>query len=282
MILYDRTTKKYVNENEYKKETLLFLYNTLIGRVLLKCIVARPFFSKLKAIYQHSKKSKKDIKPFIQKYNIDISYWDVNEFSCFNDFFIRKKKYKDNSKENDLVAIADSKLSYYEIDENLTLNIKNTTYTLSEILKNNNLANHYKNGICLVFRLSMDDYHRYVFLDNGTIKKKYKIKGLLHTIRPISKNHKVFCQNCREISVMNTSHFGLITQIEVGALLVGKINNHNKSNFLKLEEKGYFEYGGSTIVLLLENPIKIDEDIKEQSKKGIETIVKIGERIGQK
>ena len=67
----------------------------------------------------------------------------------------------------------------------------------------------------------------------------------------------------------------------MGALLVGKIVNNDKIEFTKGEEKGYFEFGGSTIVLLLkENSVVIDRDIMEQIEKGREVQVSIGEIIG--
>ena len=71
--------------------------------------------------------------------------------------------------------------------------------------------------------------------------------------------------------------------MEVGALLVGKIVNMEKLKFKKGEEKGWFELGGSTILLFFaENTVNIDKDIISNSYKGIETKVKYGERIGEK
>ena len=47
------------------------------------------------------------------------------------------------------------------------------------------------------------------------------------------------------------------------------------------EEKGMFEFGGSTIVLLLKkDTVEIDSDIIQNSRENVETIVKMGERIG--
>ena len=44
-----------------------------------------------------------------------------------------------------------------------------------------------------------------------------------------------------------------------------------------------FEFGGSTIVLLVkENVVNIDDEITENTIRGLETIVKYGERIGTK
>ena len=47
------------------------------------------------------------------------------------------------------------------------------------------------------------------------------------------------------------------------------------------EEKGYFKFGASTIVLLVKD-IKIDEDLIKNTNNNLETIVKMGERIGIK
>ena len=82
--------------------------------------------------------------------------------------------------------------------------------------------------------------------------------------------------------MLKTRNFGTMIQIEVGALLVGKIQNHPVTEFKKGDEKGYFELGGSTIILLTQSNIAVDEDILENSRKGIETKVHYSERIGVK
>lgn len=273
MLIYHRDTQTYHEEIEYKGKTLDFLYNTMVGRILLKLVVARPWFSRLWANYQKSPISQKDIKPFVKKYNIQAA---TGNYESFNDFFVRQKKYHTNTSTNELIAIADSKLSVYKISDHLMLHIKNSEYTLADLVNNAIDLSEFKNGICLIFRLAVDDYHRYVFFDDGVVEKQFFIHGMLHTIRPIANKYKVYSQNCREVSVLNTQNFGQAIQIEVGAMLVGKINNHATSSFRKMDEKGYFEFGGSTIVLLLKDNVKIDTDIVN------ETQVFIGERIGIK
>ena len=57
--------------------------------------------------------------------------------------------------------------------------------------------------------------------------------------------------------------------------------NINKTEFKKGEEKGHFEFGGSTVIMLINKDIEINEKILENSKKGIETIVKMGQCIGK-
>ena len=283
MKVWDRKRNTFYEEKEYAKKKLDFLYNTFLGRVLLKLIFSRVWFSKLQAIYQNSKMSKKKILPFTLKYNIDMSVYGKQNYNSFADFFKRKRVVKNKSCENHLVAIADSKLQIFNINENLELKIKQSIYSLDELIQDQKVAKEYKGGICLVYRLSMEDYHRFMFLDDGNVINTKKIKGVLHTIRSLSKKYKVFCKNSRSVTVLNTKNFGRVIQIEVGAMLVGKIVNYKIKNFKKLEEKGYFDFGGSTIVQLFEKErIKIDSDILEKSNENIETKVEIGMKIGEK
>lgn len=70
--------------------------------------------------------------------------------------------------------------------------------------------------------------------------------------------------------------------MEVGALLVGKIENHSGAAYVQRgQEKGNFAFGGSTIILMTQkNRVISDEDICMRSRKGIETLVQMGEKIG--
>lgn len=282
MLVYDRSINKLITEDEPMANKLNFLYNTVIGRHLLKIAVS-PEFSSLVALYKNSVLSKKDIIPFCKKHGIILS--NPGSFNSFNEFFTRQRKINVNLNEYEIPAVANSRVSVFKIDDNLRLNIKNSNYSISEIVKSTRLAEKYAGGLCFVFRLSLTDYHRYLFPDDGTLVKNWKIKGVLHTVRAISEKYNVFSRNCREVSILRTKHFGVVTQIEVGAMLTGKIRNHGLTEFRKGQEKGYFEYGGSTVVLLfpdLKNGlIQPDCDILENSQKGIETLVNAGERIAK-
>ena len=284
MKIWDKSKNEYYEEIEYGKRKLEFLYNTIIGRLLLKIIFSSRWFSRLQALYQKSSISKYKIKKFIDRYKIDMKrYKDVSEYKNFSDFFTRKRNIINNSNSNELVSVSDSKVQVFIINSNLMLNIKNSMYSVKEIIDDDKIVEEFKDGICIVYRLSVDDYHRYMYLDDGTFTNYKKIKGKLHTIRPISYKYNSFVKNTREVSIMNTNNFGKVIQIEIGAMLVGKIVNNYNKEFKKLEEKGFFDYGGSTIVQLFKkNVIKIDEEIIENSKNDIETRVEIGMKIGEK
>lgn len=89
--IYHRDSKKLIEEKEYQEELLIFLYKTVIGRCLLKLFIARPWFSNLRARYQKSPESKKDILPFVKEYHVDISDYNIDHFDSFNDFLQGKE-----------------------------------------------------------------------------------------------------------------------------------------------------------------------------------------------
>lgn len=269
-------------------KALEFLYGTVIGRVLLK-LVARRFVSRIVGVYMNSRLSKIHIKKTVKRIGIDLSDYEKSIFLSYNDFFTRKIKSEkrpiDKNPES-FISPCDAKVCVYRISDKSLFYIKNSVYSVKTLLGDNNeLASKYNGGYCLIFRLTVDDYHRYSYIDNGKKSRNVFIPGLLHTVKPIAlEKYNIYKQNCREYTVLDTDNFGQIVQIEVGAMMVGKINNlHQSHSYKKGEEKGFFEFGGSTIVLLVkENVITIDSDILKNSAENIETVVRLGERIAVK
>lgn len=270
-----------------KKESLgiRFLYKTIIGRIILKILTLR-FISKVVGSFLNIRFSKILIKPFVRKNNINLEEY-ICDFTSFNDFFSRKIKeeYRPiDSKETHLISPCDGYLSAYKIKDGLIIPIKQSYYSISSLLQNKDLEHKYQDGICLVIRLCVNHYHRYCYIDSGVKGKNHYLAGKLHTVRPIAlENFPVFTENAREYTLMQTNHFGNVTQIEVGALFVGKIKNHHEEyTFLKGEEKGMFLFGGSTVILLFEpNKISIPNVYFKKTEKEEEIPVKMGEKIGK-
>ena len=283
----------YISRERNSKEDIItksssflnFLYNTFIGRLFLKLLITRPI-SVLVGLFMNSRLSKCLIKRFIDKNDINVFEYDDRKYHSYNDFFTRKViSYKRpiNASKDVLISPCDSKILAYKITKDLTLNIKNSYYSINSLVEDDILED-YIGGDALVFRLSTDNYHRYCYIDSGSKGKNYKIKGVLHTVQPISlERYNFYNTNSREWTILNTNNFGKVIQVEIGALCIGKIKNAHETHIFKRgEEKGYFEFGGSTIVLLFKkNTIKLDDDIYNNSKENIETIVKYGERIGK-
>jgi phosphatidylserine decarboxylase len=135
----------------------------------------------------------------------------------------------------------------------------------------------------LIFRLTVDDYHRYCYMADGQKEANVKIPGVLHTVNPIANDVvPIYKENAREYSILHTEHFGDVLMMEVGALLVGKIVNHPTAPQVRRgDEKGFFRFGGSTVILIFKPGTLVpDADLVENSNMGFETVVKYGEKIG--
>ena len=276
-----------VDSDDSQDKTLGFLYENSFGRLLNKLLV-RKFVSNLGRIYMESPLSKCRIKKLIKTHNIDVSEYEQRDFSSFNDFFTRKvlpDKRKVDMDADSLVSPADSKLTVYDIDENSTYRIKGCEYSIKSLLGGDeSLAKMYLGGKCLVYRLTVDNYHRYCYIDGGTEVENRFIPGIYHTVNPIATEKiDVYGKNCRELTLLDTDNFGRVAYIEVGAMMVGRINNNHKSRFERGEEKGFFSFGGSTIILLYKkDTIVVDDDIIINSKSETETVVRYGERVGRR
>ena len=223
---------------------------------------------------------------FIRRAGIDMSDFESRQWRSFNDFFTRGLRPGARPVDPDplaLVSPCDSRLLALDITPNLTFQIKGGDYSVSSLLRNRRLAEDFAGGRCLIFRLCVDDYHRYCYFDDGSKGGNIPLPGRYYTVRPVAlEHHDFFKENSREYTVMATRHFGKAVQVEVGATFVGRIENHHGvCSFRRGEEKGMFLFGGSTIVLLLgKNAADIDPRIIENTSRGLETRVLLGRRIG--
>ena len=88
--------------------------------------------------------------------------------------------------------------------------------------------------------------------------------------------------NERRASILETEKFGKLAYIEVGAAMVGKIiQSHDEATpHSKGDEKGYFLFGGSTVILLGEKgKWSPSEDILANTEVGLETYLHLGEEV---
>ena len=264
---------------------LRFLYGTVPGRLLLKPLV-RPGFSAFAGKLLSLPVSACLIRSFVRKYRIDLSDYESVSYQSFNDFFTRKilpGKRPADPDPDALIAPCDGLLSAYRIREGTVLPVKQSRYTAESLLRDGALASSYDGGVCLVFRLCVDHYHRYCFPADGTVRKTVRVPGVLHTVRPVALQAvPVFTENTREYAVIETERFGTVVQMEVGALLVGRIDNGVTGGLaVRGEEKGKFLYGGSTVILLLKKDAAVfPEELFSETEKGNEIRIRMGTGIG--
>lgn len=276
-----------ISEDETQDKILKKLYETKTGRQALKLLVS-PVVSKAGSVFLDSGLSTPLISPFIANSNISMEEYEDEDYESYNHFFTRRLKEGKRTfakEEKLLCAPCDSRLSIYPIKADGTFTIKNTMYTMDRLVRSKALAQRYLGGTLCVFRLTVQDYHHYAYIDEGVKTKNYQIPGVLHTVNPLANDqYPIYTENAREFSILNSKNFGHVLMMEVGALLVGKIvNHHEKMRVHRGMEKGYFEFGGSTVILAFEkDKIVLEEDIVANDRDGFETVVKMGEVIGRK
>jgi phosphatidylserine decarboxylase len=284
----DRKTGEKKKEIVAGEAYIKWIYKTRSGSFLLESVFKRKLFSLLYGYLQDLSLSKKKISSFIKDLDIDMSESEEEpeQYKTFNAFFARRLK-KDarpvSSLREHLISPADGRLLAYEkIDIEQMIQVKGQEYSLEELFQNRKLAREYQQGVCIVIRLCPCDYHRFHFPDSGIPGKVIKIKGHYYSVNPIALKQikKVYCQNKREITLFHSEQFGKMTLIEVGATCVGSIvqTYEPEKPVKKGQEKGYFKFGGSTIIMFIkEGIIQVDEDLLQNSLEGLETKVNMGE-----
>lgn len=266
---------------------LKFLYHNMAGRLALKLLSSRTV-SIVMGCFLDSSFSKGLIRPFIKFHRISLKEYEDKEYRCFNDFFcrkIRKEQRPIDARPEALIAPCDGFLSAYRMKQDMVIPVKQSRYSLKSLFAENEIYREYEGGVCLVYRLCVNHYHRYCYVDNGMKGENRFIPGRLHTVRPIAlETVPVFTENCREYTVIDTENFGRVVQMEVGAMLVGKIlNYHGKQKVRKGQEKGRFLYGGSTILVLLrKDQVELPQSLFQATAEGLEVPVKQGEMVGIK
>ncbi len=291
--LYNRRTGEYEIEKVAGAGVLKYLYGTGPGRAGLELLIKRKLYTSISGVFCNSRLSTRQIPGFITSFGIDMSLCEkkAEEFKSFNDFFIRKLKpearvFAENPEL--LLCPGDGRLkAWMDIDVDRLVQVKGSSYSLKELIGDEELTSAYKGGICLLLRLAPVDYHRFHFIDGGVCGESRQINGSYYSVNPIAleKVVSVFCRNKREYSILHSENFGKILYIEVGATSVGSIVQTYTpgKKVVRGDEKGYFKFGGSTVLLFLEKgSAVIDKDIIKQTETGYETKVLAGEIIGLK
>lgn len=291
--VYNRNIKNYEIENVAGKKYIDWCYSSPVGKSFTELLIKRKLPSKVIGAYYNTSLSKGKIKNFVKEFDIDMSLAtkNIDDYTSFNDFFYRT--LTDDARPipkdpNILISPGDGRLSAFDnIDMNNLVQVKGFTYSLKELLGDNELAKEFDGGVCFILRLCPTDYHRFHFIDNGVCGKTTKINGSYYSVNPVALKNipKLFVQNKREWSVLKSENFGDVINVEVGATCVGSIIQTYipGAEVKKGAEKGYFKFGGSTTILFFKkDTIVVDKEILEQTKLGYETKVLLGEAIGKK
>jgi phosphatidylserine decarboxylase len=288
IVIWNRKEKRKEIENVYGDALLKWVYGTRPGQTLADQILSKAFLSRVYGAYQSSSLSQHKVNPFVRQFRIPMEEYEGAPFRSFNDFFIRK--FKPGTRPLDetpshMPAFVEARyFAYQKVNSEQKIPVKGAALSPAALLGSEEKARPFVGGPLLLARLCPTDYHRFHFPDNGRILDSYKLHGKLHSVNPMALKFKneIFITNEREVTLLETRNFGKLAYLEVGALCVGKIvqTYGSKKEFKRGDEKGYFLFGGSTVIVLGEKGAwKPDADLLEQTSENRETLVRLGERI---
>ena len=284
---FDRQSGLLKSENVAGEKWLVWLYHNPVGEATLWALAKRKVVSRVYGNSMDRASSTKKIQPFVEEFDIDLSIAQKQEFNYFNDFFTRKLKESArpvDTTSSVAVSPADGKILAYTNISHSDFIIKGYRFNTFSFLNNDRLAQKYLDGTLVIIRLAPPDYHRFHFPVSGNVSPIVRIDGEYYSVNPLAlrKMAEIFCLNKREYTIISNPFFGDVVMAEVGATMVGSIVQTYSGNFVKKgQEKGYFKFGGSTVVLLFEkNKIRLDQDLLINTLKGYETVIREGERIG--
>jgi phosphatidylserine decarboxylase len=297
---YNRAKKQVEVEKVYGDAFVKMLYGGGAMGKMLSPIFANKYLSKAYGFVQGTMLTQLKVPKFVKNFQIDLAEYEPGSvavdnqalsYKNFNEFFIRKFKTGKRSfspDQNEMSAFSEARYFGYDaVNDDVKIPVKGYYLNAIELLGDAELAADFMNGPLLLARLCPVDYHRYHYPDHGKTIKSYPVHGEFHSVNPLALKFKqdIFISNERRVSILETQNFGKLAYIEVGAVMVGKIvQSHDESkSFRRGQEKGYFLFGGSTVIVLGEPGLWTpSQDILSNTKNGMETYIQLGDVVATK
>ena len=274
--VYDPVSDSYKKEEPPAEKIMRIIYGGR-GESLVLSLIKRKALSRAYGVFCASPFSKN----IIAKFGGDPSH-----YSCFADFFTRKKEVFFPKNERLFASPAEGCAFIYKINSDSVQTVKGSVYSVRELLGDYREAKKYENGFALSVRLKPDNYHRLHFFDDGIITERKKIDGVLYSVSPMALESiaRLYCANKREVLKFSSVNFGDCALVLVGATFVGSIAHTHKIG--DLSRRGdcmsYFLPGGSLIICFFKkNILKFSDALIRESNLGYEYATEIGGVLGE-
>lgn len=284
----NRESGKREEERVYGEGALRFLYTHPLGKKLVYFLAHIPFFSKFYGFWNRRRSSQKKIMPFVEKFHIPQSGWEqaLELYPSFDAFFSRKLRKGARTLSENIIIPADGRYLFFEnIETSDGFLVKGKKFSLLQLLGDRELFDRYKKGSMVIARLCPSDYHRFHFPVACVPSVARCINGPLFSVNPMAVKRRIhiLAENKRVLTRLQTENLGEILFLEIGATSVGSIHQSYMPGqaYDKGDEKGYFSFGGSSLILLFEeNRIQFDADLIKNSRERIETLCLFGQSMG--
>jgi len=286
----DRHTDQLVEERNAHSKVLHWIARSKFFRSTLNVLFNRRWYCRLYGLWVDRSASQRNIKKFIQDFHIDVSQIEkpVDQYTDLNAFFSRKLKPESRPFAQDasiFCSPADGKILVYpQLSERTLLPIKGSHVDISALLASESDTRLFHGGSACILRLAPNDYHRFHFPTDGQSCPPRTIDGRYYPVNQLALSIKpdLFAHNKRALTYIDSKCFGRFSYIEVSGFAVGRIiQTHLPGPIKQGQEKGYFQFGGSTLVLLFEpDRINFDQDLIGHTQSNLEVQVQAGTQIG--
>ena len=286
----DRRTGELREEVVLGEGFVRWVYESALGGVLRRSMLTRLVPSKIYGRWKSSSLSKRAIPGVVKQLSIDMGECVVPDggFTSFNDFFTRRLRPGARPVVADprrLASPADGRtFAYVDVQGDTLLPAKGHKISLRELLADDAEAARFAGGTVIIVRLCPADYHRFHFPCAGVASAARTIAGPLESVSPIAltRGHAILDRNKRDVAYIDSPAFGRVAYLEIGAMFVGSIvQTYRPGPVAAGDEKGCFEFGGSTVILVLEpGRVTIDADLVDSTRRGVEVLLRMGEAIG--
>jgi len=297
--LKDRKSGHVIEETvpRYLKAVYKAMYETRVGRRITQVECTNQILKRSTVVTGKRMElpaSKRSIGPFVRAYRVDTSEAELpmSEYRTFNDFFARRLKSgaRPISEPDDptvLTCPADCRLLVFpSLSSSHHFWLKGEELTIGDLFGDplQHLVNFFHDPALVICRLAPSDYHRWHTPMRCKMDQRACIPGTYYSVSPSAvRRVNVFGKNKRELCLLHSCEFGPCVLVAVGASMVSSIHISAPNDRIleKGEEHGQFRFGGSTVLLLFQRgSVQFDADLVANSAEPIETVVRMGERIG--
>jgi phosphatidylserine decarboxylase len=249
--IWDRQRRKLVEEGVDEPSAT---YESQPHRSISQWAKSLPLYDWLIAAYENTRWSAREIEPFAREHCIDMTEFEPDAYRSFAEFF-------DPTDPPEMGAFAEARyLAWERLDAGQHFPVKGA-------------------------RLSPVDSHLVHYSDDGRTLQHYRLGGRLWTVNwhALPNQEDILFRNERQVSILQTDHFGHLAFVEIGALSVGRIDQVHPVNlpFRRGEEKSAFNSADSAIAVFgVPGRWQPSADLVERTNVGVETFVRLGETIG--
>ncbi len=288
---FNRHSGRMETEHVYGESFLRWTYETAPGRLALHSLAKRGFFSRWYGWRMDAPDSRRRIGPFVETYGVDKNeiLEPLESFENFNAFFSRRLKpgaRPVDASADTLVFPADGRHLLVEDAASTDFLVKGVRFDLTALLGDAALAERFRHGSLLISRLCPVDYHRFHFPAGGVAGEPKLINGPLYSVSPLALRRRpsILWENKRCVTQLEAEQFGRVLFLEIGATCVGTVVHTSApgARVAKGDEKGYFRFGGSSVITITESGrVEWAEDLRQHSAEGVEVYARMGECAGK-